>query len=181
MLRGDLVALRARRQSDVAILHEQLHDDVATQSRSEARPWRPISPDSADQPYGVEPRGENAAAFTVVTLADDQVAGDAVLWHIDNHNRSAHIGLSLVPACRGRGFGSDVVAVLCHYGFVVRGMHRLQIETLSDNAAMIAAARKSGFTHEGTLRESGWVSGEFLDEVIYGLLADDWTLPVRRA
>jgi RimJ/RimL family protein N-acetyltransferase len=46
----------------------------------------------------------------------------------DNHNRSAHIGLGLLPSCRGKGYGTDVVAVLCRYSFVVRGLHRLQID-----------------------------------------------------
>jgi RimJ/RimL family protein N-acetyltransferase len=179
MLRGELVALRARRESDRGFLLEQLHDDVPMRSRADSRPWRPVSPDDEDRPYGVE-QDPKTAAFTVVTLADDEIAGVALLWAIDTHNRFAHLGVSLVPACRGRGFGADVVEVLCHYGFVVLGLHRLQIETLADNEAMIAAARKSGFRHEGTLRDSGWVYGEFLDEVIYGLLADEWSPTPRR-
>jgi RimJ/RimL family protein N-acetyltransferase len=64
--------------------------------------------------------------------------------------------------------------VLCHYGFAVRGLHRLQIETLSDNAAMIRIAGKAGFTQEGILRKSSWVGGDFVDEVILGLLVTEW-------
>jgi RimJ/RimL family protein N-acetyltransferase len=75
---------------------------------------------------------------------------------------------------RGRGLGADVVRVLCHYGFVVRGLRRLQVDTLADNAAMIRAATRSGFVLEGTLRRAAWANGEFLDEVILGLLASDW-------
>ncbi len=89
-------------------------------------------------------------------------------------NRAAHLGISLLPAYRGRGFGTDVVRVLCEYGFAVRGLHRLQIETLSDNIPMIAAAR-AGFTAEGTLRHSAWVYGTFADEIILGLLSHEWT------
>lgn len=63
---------------------------------------------------------------------------------------------------------------LCHYGFAVRGLHRLQVETLADNFPMITAATKIGFTPEGTLRRSAWVSGAFVDEVILGLLSEDW-------
>ncbi|MEP7021455.1 MAG: GNAT family protein, partial [Pseudonocardiales bacterium] len=66
------------------------------------------------------------------------------------------------------------VHALCHYGFAVRGLHRLQIETLVDNFPMITAATKIGFTLEGTLRRSAWVSGGFIDEVILGLLSEDW-------
>ncbi|MET9734793.1 GNAT family N-acetyltransferase [Streptomyces sp. NPDC006458] len=90
------------------------------------------------------------------------------------HNRAAHIGLGLLPSSRGKGYGTDVVAVLCHYGFVVRGLQRLQIETLADNTAMLRSAEHNGFVREGVLRSSAWVMGEFLDEVLLGLLAQDW-------
>jgi RimJ/RimL family protein N-acetyltransferase len=174
MLRGDLVGLRARREADVATLHAQLQDDAATRSRSDSRPWRPVSPDLGASPYAVTEPSDKETIFSVVSLADDELVGDALLWAIDTHNRSAHIGVSMVPASRGRGFGADVVQVLCRYGFRTRGLHRLQIETLADNAAMISAATKAGFELEGTLRRSAWVDGEFLDEVILGLLGEDW-------
>lgn len=110
----------------------------------------------------------------MVELDGGTLIGSATLWGIDNHNRSAHIGLGLLPSSRGKGYGTDVVAVLCHYGFVVRGMQRPQIETLSDNAAMLRSAERNGFVREGVLRSSAWVMGEFLDEVLLGLLAQDW-------
>jgi RimJ/RimL family protein N-acetyltransferase len=109
-----------------------------------------------------------------VSLENDELAGDALLWGIDTHNRSAHLGISLRPVFRKRGFGVDVVQVLCDYGFAVRGLHRLQLETLADNTAMIRVASRAGFTQEGTLRASAWVDGEFVDLVIFGLLADAW-------
>jgi RimJ/RimL family protein N-acetyltransferase len=65
--------------------------------------------------------------------------------------------------------------VLCRYGFAVRGLHRLQMETLSDNHAMIAVATRLGFTREGTTRDSGWVNGKFADDVIFGLLATEFS------
>jgi RimJ/RimL family protein N-acetyltransferase len=175
MLRGNLVALRARLAADVPVLHAQLHDDVIVRSRSDPLPWRPRSAEGEDSPYRVRPPSDDAAVFSVVTLADEELVGAAVLWGIDSHNRLAHLGLSLLPAFRGQGLGTDIVAVLCHYGFVVRSLHRLQLETLADNDAMLAAAAKSGFVLEGTLRSSAWVNGEFLDELILGLLAADWS------
>lgn len=173
MLRGDTIGLRARHETDVPVLHSELYDDVATRSRADSRAWRPIAPGSSASPYAVCGPSDEVACFSVVHLADDELAGEALLWGIDLHNRSAHVGLSLRPAFRGRGLGADVVRVLCRYGFAVRGLHRLQIETLADNAAMIRAAEQAGFVLEGTLRRSAWVNGEFIDEVILGLLAPE--------
>lgn len=85
----------------------------------------------------VEDEEQRRAQFSVVELEGGVLVGTTVLWGIDTHNRSAHIGLGLLPSSRGKGFGTDVVAVLCHYAFVVRGL------------------------------------GEFVDEVVLGLLAQD--------
>lgn len=171
MLRGDKIGLRARWETDVPVLHGELYDDVATRSRADSRPWRPIAPGSATSPYAVSDPSDDAACFSVVQLADDELAGEALLWGIDVHNRTAHLGLSLRPAFRGRGLGTDTARVLCRYGFLIRGLHRLQIETLADNTAMVRAAAKAGFVPEGTLRRAAWVDGDFRDEVILGLLA----------
>lgn len=172
MLIGEKVGLRARHESDVAILHDELYNDVAMHSRADSRPWRPISPGSTASPYRVMEPSDDVAMFSIVELADGQLAGDALLWGIDLHNRLAHVGISLRPSFRGRGLGTDAVRVLCDYGFRIRGLHRLQLETMADNKAMINAATRNGFTMEGTFRKSAWVDGAFVDEVVLGRLAD---------
>ena len=184
MLRAGKVGLRARDEADTAVLHAELYEDIATYMIADSRPWRPIPAGSPASPYAIgEPR-DDVALFSVVELAGGEraageraggeLAGAALLWAIDSHNRSAHLGLSLRPSFRGRGLGTDVVLALCEYGFAVRGLHRLQVDTLASNAAMISAAVRAGFAQEGTLRRAGWVNGEFVDEVILGLLASDW-------
>ena len=170
MLRSNRVGLRARHEADVPILQSELYDDVAVRSRADSRPWRPIAPGSAASPYAVAEPSEDAACFSVVDLSSDELAGETLLWGIDTHNRTAHVGISLRPAFRNRGLGTDVLRVLCGYGFAVRGLHRLQLETLADNTAMIQAATRVGFTQEGVLRRSAWANGGFADEVILGLL-----------
>jgi RimJ/RimL family protein N-acetyltransferase len=174
MLTGEVVALRAQLDSDIAVLEAELLNDVATRSRTDSRPWRPVPPGSPASPIRVTDPNADPAAFSVVELASGELAGAATLWGVDNHNRVAHAGLSLRPSFRGRGLGTDIVRVLCRYGFEVRGMHRMQVETLASNAAMIRAATRAGFTREGTLRQAAWVTGAFEDEVILGQLASEW-------
>ncbi|WLQ50187.1 GNAT family protein [Streptomyces poriferorum] len=174
MLSGNKVGLRARHEDDIPILRAELYNDVVNASRAEGGPWRPMAPDSKDPRLVGDDEDQACVPFSVVELDEGTLVGTATLWGIDNHNRSAHIGLGLRPAARGKGYGTDAVAVLCQYGFVVRGLHRLQIETLPDNAAMLASAERNGFVREGVLRSAAWVMGEFLDEVLLGLLAQDW-------
>jgi RimJ/RimL family protein N-acetyltransferase len=174
MLRGERVYLRARHESDVPILETELHNDVPTKARADSRPWRPMPPGLADSHYAPKPPAEQVALFSVVELSTDELAGEAVLWGIDTFHRRAHIGMSLRPSFRGRSLATDIVNVLCHYGFDVLGLNRIQIDTLADNASMIAAAQRAGFTMEATLKQCSWVMGTFADEVILGLLAEQW-------
>ncbi|MGF1344919.1 GNAT family N-acetyltransferase [Streptomyces flavovirens] len=174
MLIGGKVGLRARHEEDAPVLRAELYNDVVNGSRADGRPWRPIAPGSKDPRLVVDETEHGNVPFSVVELEGGTLIGVANLWGIDTHNRSAHVGLGLLPSWRGKGYGTDVVATLCHYGFVVRGLHRLQIETLSDNTAMLRSAERNGFVREGVLRSSAWVLGEFLDEVLLGLLAEEW-------
>ncbi len=172
MLRGELTVLRARSADDAQALHTGLYEDVAGYVRADTRPWVPVpfGPGSPHWPREAAPSATDAAVFAVTELATGELAGEALLWGIDVHNRAAHIGISLLPAGRGRGLGRDAVRVLCRYGFAIRGLHRLQMETLADNHAMIAVAERLGFTREGTMRHSGWVDGAWADDAVFGLL-----------
>jgi RimJ/RimL family protein N-acetyltransferase len=181
MLSGELTGLRARTGDDAEILHEELYEDVEDWVRASNRPWVPIAPgpgspyaaaDPADERRGPAP---DAAEFSIVELATGELAGQVGLWGIDEHNRMAHVGVELRPGFRGRGLGADAVRVVCRYGFALRGLHRLQLETLADNHAMIAVAEKLGFTREGATRGSSWLNGRFMDDVIFGLLAEEFT------
>jgi RimJ/RimL family protein N-acetyltransferase len=173
VLRGEKVYLRARADSDVAELYRELYEDVDGFSRADGRAWRP-HPVGPESPYTPKPPSQEVAAFSAVSVAGDTLLGDALLWSIDLHNRYAHVGISLLPAARGRGFSVEVLHLLSRYGFDTLGLHRLQLETLADNAAMIAAATRAGYRLEGTLRDSAWVTGAFVDEVVMGQTADEW-------
>ncbi|WP_335979170.1 MULTISPECIES: GNAT family N-acetyltransferase [Streptomycetaceae] len=174
MLRGDKVGLRARHEDDYPVLREEMFNDVVYSSRSGVDPWRPVPASAKDPRLAADGKDDTAVPFAVVDLADGALLGTATLWGIDSHNRLAHVGVGLRPRARGQGYGTDALAVLCHYAFVVRGLRRLQAETLADNTAMLRAAATNGFVREGVLRANAYVLGEILDEVVLGLLAEEW-------
>src|SRR6202046_51291 len=109
MLRGERAGLRARRADDGRILHGDLYEAPEAWVRSDTRPWARVAcgPASPYWPGDEVPSGSDAALFAVTELSTGDLAGEALLWGIDLHNRSAHLGLALRPACRGRGLGGD--------------------------------------------------------------------------
>ncbi len=172
-LRGENVLLRAREPADIPILHAELYEDVAARSKADSRPWRPV-PSSAPSPYEA-PDSDDAAFFSIASVDDGELVGEALIWGIDLHNRSAHVGIAIRPGFRGRGWSREVLGLLSVYGFAVRGLHRLQLDTVAENEAMIRSAAHAGFKEEGVLRQSSWVLGRFADGVVMAaILAADW-------
>jgi RimJ/RimL family protein N-acetyltransferase len=179
MLHGRLVTLREIRRSDLAVMHRELASDVVTASLANVEPWRPVSLARREAEFDrslTEPETPEHVRFAVQERGDDgaELIGTCGLWQVDLHNGTGHVGIQLVPSVRGRGLGTDVVRVLCHYGFVVRGLHRLSLETLGNNQAMRAAARRAGFVEEGRIREAAYFLGERVDEITFGLLRSEW-------
>ena len=84
------------------------------------------------------------------------------------------IGISLMPAARGRGNGSRAQRLLVEYLFEHTVAHRVQAETDADNVAEQRALEKAGFTREGVIRGYSFVGGRYRDEVIYGVLRDEF-------
>jgi RimJ/RimL family protein N-acetyltransferase len=177
MLKGRLVGLREPRREDVAALFE-LRTDVELFSLTDARPFQPRTLASRQAEFDKRQTEQDpkAAFFTIQRL--DDAAGTALgsvgLWEIDPHNRSAHVGISLLPTAQGQGLGRDAVEVICRFGFDVRGLERLSLETLDVNAPMRAVAAACGFVEEGRFRAAAWYLGRRVDEMVYGLLAAEW-------
>jgi RimJ/RimL family protein N-acetyltransferase len=177
MLTGRLVGLREPRRDDVETLFA-LDTDADHASLASPHPYRPFSLATRQAEYDkrqAEP-DPRTAFFTIQHLSDEQgtAIGDVGLWLIDLHHRTAHIGISLLPSARGQGLGRDAIEVICRFGFQIRGLERLSLETLDVNAAMRATATRCGFTEEGRLRSAAWHLGRRTDEMLYGLLAAEW-------
>jgi RimJ/RimL family protein N-acetyltransferase len=141
--------------------------------------WVSVSYEDWVKRWDEPPRGKAAFfASRRVSSTTGRLIGRCHLWGIDEYNRNAHIGITLgVPTDRGKGLGREALALLVDYGFRIRGLHRLQLETFAHNTAMRRCAERVGFTEEGRLRESGWAAGRFGDDVVYGLLAAEWRTP----
>jgi RimJ/RimL family protein N-acetyltransferase len=177
MLKGRLVGLREHRREDIEALFE-LDTDAEHVSLADSNPFQPRSLAATQADYDkrqTEP-DPKSAFFTIQRLDDEDGAaiGDVGLWMIDMHHRSAHVGISLLPSARGQGFGRDALEVICRFGFEIRGLERLSLETLAINAAMQATAGACGFVEEGRLRRAAWYLGRRVDDVLFGLLADEW-------
>ena len=64
--------------------------------------------------------------------------------------------------------------VMLAYLFADRSVHRVEIRREPTNQRSCAIPEHSGFTYEGTLRESGKVNERFVAHRVYSLLEPEW-------
>ena len=97
------------------------------------------------------------------------------LHRISLPNRSAELGIIIgEEEFRGRGFGREVMNLLCEYGFQVLNLNRIGLEVYEYNARAVRCYERAGFQHEGRRREARFWNGRHWDSLQMGILAAEW-------
>jgi ribosomal-protein-serine acetyltransferase len=97
------------------------------------------------------------------------------LHRIDWANRRTSIGYWIAEAHEGKGLVTRACGGLLEYVFGELGLHHVEIACAPRNIRSCAIAERLGFQREGVLREREWLYDHFVDHVVYGMLASEWT------
>ena len=93
---------------------------------------------------------------------------------IDVPARVSEVGYWLDAGFEGRGLVTQAVTVVLDHAFGSLGMHRVELQTTTNNTRSQSVAQRLGFTQEGVLREAAAFPSEPRDVVVYGLMASEW-------
>ena len=105
---------------------------------------------------------------------DGAIAGSIGYHDVEPASRRVAIGYWIDAAHEGRGIMMRAVKALVAHAFGELGMKRVEIRVAPDNARSRAIPERLGFREEGTLRQYMWLYDHCIDEVVYGLLVDEW-------
>jgi len=88
----------------------------------------------------------------------------------------AEIGWVIAPVAQGQGFGLECARELLRMSLKDLGLRRVYAQCFEANTASWRLMEKLGMRREQhTRRESLHHSGQWLDGVMYALLADEWS------
>jgi RimJ/RimL family protein N-acetyltransferase len=119
---------------------------------------------------------DSSVNLAFVLFDGDRVIGTSSFLGVDRRNRSLEIGRTfLVPSMRGTGLNRRIKTLMLDRAFH-QGFTRVTFKVDTRNARSMAAVRKLGAIHEGTLRKDRitW-TGYLRDTAIFSILADEWT------
>ena len=171
-LRGDPVDLHVVEESDLPFVNRWRNDP-------DVRRWlprsRPETPADVESFYEADDGGMPGDGTRLLVCVDGERVGLVSLFLVEPDSSRARMGAWIEPESQGRGYGRAAASLLVTYVFEERGLRKLVANARADNDASRSVLEGLGFTEEGRQREHYFVAGEYVDRVVYGLFADEWT------
>jgi len=172
-LTGSQVTLRELRPSDAEALFAAMSSDEV--SRFISPP--PATVEGFEKFIAWAHRQRVAGqyvCFAVVARGTDAVIGLFQIRSLEARFGTAEWGFAIGSEYWGTGAFADGADLAVRFAFDVLGTHRLEARAALRNGRGNGALRKIGAVQEGVLRRSLLRNGEFLDQSLWTILAEDW-------
>jgi len=174
VLRGEKVTLRAMTRDDLARL-ARFENDLGFILAGGGDPPRPVPPERLQREFEREASDPPKDKTEFAIEAGGAFIGRCGLYAIDTTARHAELGIGIgAKEYWGRGYGREAVGLLLDYAFRLRNLHRVWLEVHALNERGIRAYGSCGFVEEGRMREHIYLDGRYVDNVIMGVLREEW-------
>jgi [ribosomal protein S5]-alanine N-acetyltransferase len=118
----------------------------------------------------------NYACFAIVPQGMTSAIGIFQLRSLEPGFGTAEWGFAMGSQFWGSGIFAEGARLVLDFAFDVIGAQRLEARAAVANGRGNGALRKIGAVQEGLLRRSFLRNGQHHDQVLWGILADDWRL-----
>jgi len=115
-----------------------------------------------------------ALTFVIALAASHAVVGLLQIRQLDPGFEAAEWECTLAPTVRGSGIFLEAARLAGSFAFGSIGTHRLEARVLVQNGRGNGALRKLGAVQEGILRRSARRAGDYVDQVLWSMLKEDW-------
>jgi RimJ/RimL family protein N-acetyltransferase len=173
VLCGDTVTLRELRTSDAASLFAMLTTDEVARFISPP----PTTVEGFERFIAWTLRQRNAgtyACFAVTLKGCDTAIGIFQVRETEPGFGTAEWGFAIGFPFWGNGVFTEGAELVLEFAFDTLGVHRLEARSAVQNGRGNGALLKVGAVPEAILRRSFLRHGQYLDQVLYAILDDDW-------
>lgn len=104
-----------------------------------------------------------------------QLAGVLGLHPINWASRHTSMGYWLGAEFEGKGLMTKACRAVADHVFRELKLNRLEIRCAVENTKSRAIPERLGFAQEGVIRQAEWLYDHYVDLVVYGMLASEWS------
>lgn len=174
MYTGKKVRLREYRLEDVKMAQDYINDPDVKRLLHPGIPYLYTFEDEKKWYDNMSATKDNYS-FAIETLDDKKYIGGCGINEIDWKNSVVTVGIFIGDKeYWGKGYGTDAMMVLVKFIFEQMNLHKIKLHVYSFNVRAIKSYEKCGFVREGLLRQEMYRDGKYSDEVVMGLLSDEY-------
>ena len=122
---------------------------------------------------GIARYAEDALPWVAIWL-EGRMVGGLLFFGLDRMVNSTEIGYWLAANATGRGVMGRAISAMLEFVFGELKINRLVLHADVRNQASRSVAERLGFVLEGIERQSWLLHGEYTDNALYAMLAEDW-------
>jgi len=108
-----------------------------------------------------------------IIISENKLIGDIGV-NLSADKMQAEVGCTLDKAFQGKGYATEALGAMIDYLFLTLKKHRITASIDPRNTASIRMVERLGFKKEAHFRESLFIRGEWVDDVIYAILEKEW-------
>ncbi|MCY3412446.1 MAG: GNAT family N-acetyltransferase [Candidatus Heimdallarchaeota archaeon] len=113
--------------------------------------------------------------FLVGIEFNSKLIGTISILDWDRNHRTCEIGYQLHPDYWSKGIMTEALRAILPFIFYDMGINRLEASCNTGNIGSQKVLEKTGFVREGIMRQKYYFDHQYKDEIMYSLLAEDYT------
>jgi RimJ/RimL family protein N-acetyltransferase len=110
----------------------------------------------------------------IALQSSGELIGDCGFRLLGAELRQAEVGITLASEYQGREYATEALRALLHFLLVTRRMHRVFGSVDPRNVRSLRLMERIGMRKEAHFVRSLWFKGEWVDDVIFAVLASEW-------
>lgn len=174
LFNGKNIRLTVPVEEDAAVM-QQWYEDPSFLRNLDTDVARLRTVDDMKEKLSAALKSRNDFHFQIRLLETDELIGFIALDGIQWTNGCCMLGIGIGPReCRGKGYGSEALALVLRYAFTELNLHRVGLNFISYNDRAQKVYERAGFRPEGTVREFVHRDGGYYDLVYMGILQSEW-------
>jgi ribosomal-protein-alanine N-acetyltransferase len=174
-LRTDRLTLREFREDDWPALYDiESREDVARYQDFAPRTSAESQAHVLESIAGTRQQPRQTYDLAITLVESNALIGRIGLGITDPDIGEAMLWYTLHPDRWGHGFTTEAARAMVDAGFRELGLHRIYADCDPANVASWRVLEKIGMRREGHLVENAFIKGEWVDSLIYAILAREW-------
>ena len=112
--------------------------------------------------------------FAIVKKENNKLIGDIGVHFLPYDDFQVEIGCTLNKEYHGKGYATEALKEIISYVFGGLNKRRIIASIDPRNQSSIKLFERLGFRMEAHFKESLFINGEWVDDLVYAILKDEW-------